>query len=49
MMEKKWGRDEGITMTVIPGLRLPFRRVFMSEAGGLDARSPTIKYEAGGW
>jgi hypothetical protein len=27
----------------------PFRRVFMSEAGGLDARSPTSKYEAGGW
>jgi hypothetical protein len=42
-MEKKWGQDEGMR------LRLPFRRVFMSEAGGLDARSPTIKYEAGGW
>jgi hypothetical protein len=45
-MEKKWGRDEGMA---IPRLRLPFRRVFMSEAGGLDARSPTIEYEAGGW
>jgi hypothetical protein len=45
-MEKKWCRDEGMKMATI---RVPFRRVFMSETGGLDARSPTSKYEAGGW
>lgn len=45
---EKWCRDEGMGVAAIR-FPFPFRRVFMSEAGGLDARSPTSKYEAGGW